>query len=142
MILPDVNLLIYASNSADPRHTAARQWWESTVTGPVTVALPWIAINGFLRLMTHPKLLTRPMRAADVTARVRTWLAHPNVMPIEPGQRFPSLFLDAIDALGTAGNMTTDAYLAALAVEHQAELHSNDADFSRFPGLRWRNPLS
>ena len=61
-------------------------------------------------------------------------------MAIEPGQRFTSLFLDAIDAVGTADNMTTDAYLAARAVEHQAELNSNDADFSRFPGRRWRKP--
>lgn len=141
MILPDVNLLIYAYNAVDPRHEPARHWWESTVEGPTPVGLAWVTVAGFIRLMTHPRVLTRPMSVTEATRRVRTWLDHPNVTLLHPGRRFASLFLNAIDALGAAGNMTTDAYLAALAIEHQAELHSNDADFSRFPGLRWVNPL-
>lgn len=141
MILPDVNLLVYAYNARDPRHDPAKAWWEASVNGSVPVALAWVTAAGFIRLMTHPRLLAAPMTAPEATRRVRQWIDHPNVMVIQPGRRFASLFLDAIDALGTAGNLTTDAHLAALAIEHQAELHSNDADFSRFPGLRWRNPL-
>jgi toxin-antitoxin system PIN domain toxin len=141
MILPDVNLLIYAYNSVDPRYERARSWWEAAVEGPVPVGLAWPAISGFIRLMTHPRVLTTPMNVDDATRRVRTWLDHPNITVLQPGKRFASLFLHALNALGAAGNMTTDAYLASLAIEHQAELHSNDADFSRFPGLRWSNPL-
>lgn len=141
MILPDVNLLVYAYNTADPRHERARDWWEETVNGSIPVALPWVTVGGFIRVMTHPRLLVRPMTAPEVTRRVRAWLEVPSVTIIQPGQRFAGLFLGFLESLGTAGNLTTDAQLAALAVEHQAELHSNDADFSRFAGLRWRNPL-
>jgi toxin-antitoxin system PIN domain toxin len=114
---------------------------EATVNGSVPVGLPWVVASGFIRLMTHPRLLERPLTASEATRRVRDWLAVPSVTVIQPGRRFADLFLGFLDTLGTAGNLTTDAQLAALAVEHQAELNSNDADFSRFPGLRWRNPL-
>jgi predicted nucleic acid-binding protein len=91
--------------------------------------------------MTHPRVLTTPMNVDDATRRVRTWLHHPNITVLQPGNRFASLFFNALNTLGTAGNMTNAAYLASLAIEHQADIHSNDADFLRFPGLRWSNPL-
>lgn len=92
--------------------------------------------------MTHPRLLITPMSVKDATRRVQAWLEHPNVTVLLPGRRFPTLFFNALESLGSAGNLTTDAQLAALAIEHQAELQSNDADSARFPGLRWRNPLA
>lgn len=141
MILPDVNLLVYAYNTADPRHDQARGWWEEVVNASVPVGLPWVTAAGFIRLMTHPRLLERPLTPPEATRRVRAWLDAPSVTVIQPGRRFAELFLGFLDTVGTAGNLTTDAQLAALAVEHQAELHSNDTDFARFPGLRWRNPL-
>jgi len=141
MILPDINLLIYAYHSGSPYHEEARCWWEDLMNGTVPVALPWIVIGGFIRLSTHPRILTNPMSPEKALAQVRQWLAHPVVLVIDPGRRFPDLFFRYLENLGTAGNLTTDAQLAALAVEHQAELHSNDADFSRFKGLRWQNPL-
>lgn len=141
MILPDVNLLVYAYNTADPRHDQARGWWEEVVNASVPVGLPWVTAAGFIRLMTHPRLLERPLTPPEATRRVRAWLEAPSVTIIQPGRRFAELFLGFLDTVGTAGNLTTDAQLAALAVEHQAELHSNDTDFARFPGLRWRNPL-
>ena len=141
MILPDVNLLVYAYNTADPRYDQARGWWEEVVNASVPVGLPWVTAAGFIRLMTHPRLLERPLTPPEATRRVRAWLEAPSVTIIQPGRRFAELFLGFLDTVGTAGNLTTDAQLAALAVEHQAELHSNDTDFARFPGLRWRNPL-
>jgi len=141
VILPDVNLLVYAYNTADPRHDQARGWWEEVVNASVPVGLPWVTAAGFIRLMTHPRLLERPLTPPEATRRVRAWLDAPSVTVIQPGRRFAELFLGFLDTVGTAGNLTTDAQLAALAVEHQAELHSNDTDFARFPGLRWRNPL-
>lgn len=86
--------------------------------------------------------MANPMPVAAATATVRHWLDHPQVLPLEPGPRHASLLLGLLDAVGTAGNLTSDAHLAALAMEHEAELHSTDADFGRFAGLRWRNPLS
>jgi toxin-antitoxin system PIN domain toxin len=141
MIIPDINLLVYAYNTEDPSHTRARAWWEELLNGPDPVGLPWVTISGFLRLVTHPRVFVDPMSVSQATEHVRSWLDLPSVMTVESGKKFSGIFLSLLDESGTAGNLTTDAYLAALAKEHQAELHSNDSDFSRFKGLRWRNPL-
>ncbi|MBW7896389.1 MAG: type II toxin-antitoxin system VapC family toxin [Opitutaceae bacterium] len=142
MIVPDINLLVYAHNERATDHVKARAWWEGCLNGAVPVGLPWVSIAGFLRLMTHPRVLVQPMEVAVAVARVREWLEQPPVRILSPGLKFPGLFLGQLERLGTAGNLTTDAQLAALAMEYQAELHSNDADFARFPGLRWVNPLA
>jgi toxin-antitoxin system PIN domain toxin len=142
MIIPDINLLVYAHNESAPLHAKARAWWEACLNGSDPVGLPWISMAGFIRLMTHPRVLVHPMPVPTAVGHVREWLLQPPVRILQPEARFADLFLDSLLALGTGGNLTTDAQLAALAVEHQAELHSADADFSRFPGLRWRNPLT
>jgi toxin-antitoxin system PIN domain toxin len=141
MIIPDANLLIYAYNSADKNHQQAAAWWEKQLNSKQPVGLSWVAISVFIRIMTHPKIFTTPMRAEEATVIVRSWLAQPNVIILQPGKQFAEHFLGLLENLGTAGNLTTDAYLAALTIEHQAELQSRDTDFARFPGLRWRNPL-
>ncbi len=141
MILPDVNLLLYAHNRADARHEDARVWWENHLNGTNPVALCWVALNGFIRISTHPRILEKPLKAGKAAGYVCEWLEQTNVLLIEPGLAFPDLYLGFIEELGAGGNLTTDAYLAALAVEHQAELQSNDQGFTRFSGLRWRNPL-
>lgn len=97
---------------------------------------------GFLRISTNPRVIVPPIPHRGALEEVRAWLSRPNVRVIEPGPRHLEVLGRMLDAAGTAGALTTDAHLAALAVEHQCELHSNDADFGRFPGLRWRNPLS
>jgi len=142
MIIPDVNLLIYAHNDGAPQHARAREWWEGLLNGRMPVGLPWITLAGFIRLMTHPRILATPQDLPSALGQVRAWLAQPPVRIVQPGSRFEQLYFDYLTRLGTAGNLTTDAQLAALAVEHQAELHSNDTDFARFDGLRWRNPLN
>lgn len=141
MTLPDLNLLIYAYNRAAPHHAAARSWWEGLLNGAEPVAVPWIVVVGFVRLMTHRAMLSPPLSPAIALVQVRTWFARSNVEPLEPGPRHLDLVDRLLSATGTGGNLTTDAHLAALAIEHQCELHSNDNDFARFPGLRWRNPL-
>ncbi len=141
MIVPDINLLIYAHNDQAPQHQRARAWWEGALNGDRIVGLPRISISGFIRLMTHPRVLNRPLGVDETIAFVRSWLAQPPVRILDPGSQFERLFLGYLAGLGSAGNLTTDAQLAALAVEHQAELHSCDTDFARFPGLRWVNPL-
>jgi toxin-antitoxin system PIN domain toxin len=141
MIIPDINLLVYAYNTEDPSHAQAKRWWEELLNGTDPVGLPWVTIAGFLRLVTHPRVLVDPMSVGHSTEQVRAWMECPSVLTVEPGKKFSAIFLGLLEEAGAAGNLTTDAYLAALAIEHQAELHSNDSDFSRFKGLRWRNPM-
>lgn len=142
MILPDVNLLVYAYNADAPDHQAARSWLESVLSETRAVALPWAVSLGFLRLMTSRHVLVDPMTAEETIGHVRSWLARPQVRVLQPGPGHLDLVADLAREAGKAADLTTDIHLAALAIEHQAELHSNDRDFDRFPGLRWRNPLS
>lgn len=141
MIIPDINLLVYAYNQRAIRHEPAKVWWEASLNGNTPVGLPWVSSAGFIRIMTHPRITAKPLSAHDAVDLVQSWLDQPAVIILQPGPKFAGLFLGYLEKLGTAGNLTTDAQLAALAVENQAELHSNDTDFSRFDGLRWRNPI-
>jgi len=142
VILPDVNLLLHTYNRESPVHAPARAWWEGLMNGTRPVGLAWVAMLGFVRITTHRHILTNPLPVATACASVRAWLARPYVSVLHPGDRHAEILFGLLDSLGTSGNLTTDAHLAALAIEHQAELHSTDTDFGRFPGLRWTNPLT
>lgn len=142
MVVPDINLLVFAYNDEAPRHGAARAWWKELMTGRERIAIPWAVVLGFVRLVTHPAVFERPLPPMAAMARVREWFTRDHVLTLEPGPRHLQIIETLFDATGVAANLTTDTHLAALAIEHQCELHSNDADFGRFPGLRWRNPLA
>lgn len=142
MIIPDVNLLVYAYNADAKSHEQARNWWEGLLSGDEPVRLPWAVCCGFVRIMTHPAVLLTPLTPARAIAHVRSWLYLPNVEVIEPGPLHLEILERALQQAGTGGNLVTDAHIAALAMEYQAEVHSNDTDFARFPGLRRRNPLN
>ena len=142
MIVPDINLLVYAYNADAPRHAPARQWWEQAVRNRLPVGLPWAVACGFVRIMTDRRILERPFAPGDAVDCVRLWLAQPSVHPIEPGPRHLDILQDLLAECGVGGPLTTDAHLAALAIECHAELHSNDTDFGRFAALKWVNPLS
>jgi toxin-antitoxin system PIN domain toxin len=142
MVVPDVNLLVFAYNEAAPRHDAARAWWEGLMTGREHIGVPWAVVLGFVRLVTHPAVLEEPLPAMAAIARVRQWFTREHVLTLDPGPRHLQIVEALFEATGVAANLTTDTHLAALAIEHQCELHSNDTDFGRFPGLRWRNPLA
>ena len=142
MILPDLNLLVYAYNSDAPDHLGARSWWEAVLTEPRPVALPWAVNLGFLRLMTSRSVLVEPLSASEAIEVIRSWLARPQVRILQPGPGHLDLVDELAKAAGKAGSLTTDIHLAALAIEHGAEVHTNDGDFKRFPGLRWTNPLA
>lgn len=141
MILPDLNLLVYAYNSDAPGHRRAKAWWESCLSGTRPVGLPWVVTLGYLRLTTSRRVLLDPFTTQEAIGHIRSWMERPQVQILQPGPRH----LDLLDSLTqdaqAAGDLTTDVHLAALAIEHQAELNTNDGDFSRFPGLRWTNPL-
>ncbi|HXO26215.1 MAG TPA: type II toxin-antitoxin system VapC family toxin [Thermoanaerobaculia bacterium] len=142
MIIPDLNLLIYAYNDDAPEHSRAKAWWESCLSDIRPVGLPWVVMLGYVRLITGRVAMADPFSAEDAIGHVRSWLERPQVEILTPGPRH----LDLVDSLlrdaQASGSLAVDAHLAALAIEHRAELHSNDADFSRFPGLKWINPLA
>jgi uncharacterized protein len=140
MIIPDVNLLICAHVQSMPQHAAARQWWESLLNGEEPVGLAWSVVVGFIRLTTSRQVFARPLTPDQAFAITDEWMTRPMVQFIEPGTQHYALFRRLLAATA-GGNLTTDAHLAALAIEHNAELHSNDADFARFSGTRWVNPL-
>jgi len=141
MIIPDINLLVYAYNSDAPDHRKARAWWERTLSATQPVALPWVVLLGFLRIMTSRRILDAPLTMEQAVRHIRSWLEQPQTRIIHPGPRHLDLIEDLAQRVRVTGELTTDLHLAALAIEHQAELHSNDDDFRRFPGLRWSNPL-
>jgi uncharacterized protein len=142
VIVPDVNILVYAYNEAAPLHAAARGWWEALLSKAQPVGVPWAVALGFIRVVTHPRVLDEPLSPGAALDRVETWLARPGVRIVEPGPRHLSIIRTLFEASGVAATLTTDTHIAALAIEHQGEVHSNDSDFARYPGLRWRNPLA
>lgn len=137
MILPDLNLLVYAHNSSAPDHAAARKWWEDIMTTQEPVGLPLAVALGFVRLMTNPKVLQPPMPLPDAIGEVKRWIHAPNVtLLITTPQHWNEL-----EKIGWTGPAVSDAHLAALAIEHGCELHTNDTDFAACSGLNWKNPL-
>jgi uncharacterized protein len=142
MILPDVNVLVHAHNADSAVHAAARRWWDECLAGSQGIGLAWAVLLGFVRITTNRKIVARPLSPADVMARIERWLALPQVHIAQPSdQHFVRLRVE-LERLGTAGNLTTDAHLAVLAMERGYVLCSTDADFARFPALRWMNPCS
>jgi toxin-antitoxin system PIN domain toxin len=142
MIVVDVNLLIYAIDQQSPHHDLAHKWWLSALTGRETVGLPWSTMLAFARLTTNPRIFTHPLSADQAFDLIETWTAHHHVIALEPTPRHLALVRGFLNSAGTAGNLVTDAHLAAITIEHGATLHSADADFTRFPGLKWANPLT
>lgn len=141
MKLVDVNLLVYAYDEDSPRHGRANAWVNDALSGPETVALPWAVLTAFVRLSTRSAVFERPLSVDGALDVVDGWLAQPAATVVHPTPRHAALLRQLLSPLGTAGNLTNDAHLAALAIEHSAQLCSADADFSRFPGLRWTDPL-
>jgi toxin-antitoxin system PIN domain toxin len=139
--LVDVNVLLYAVDESSPRHEPAREWLEETLSGSETFAFSWSVLLAFLRLGTNPRVFDAPLAFDEGLDLVDSWLGQPCVTVIHPTDRHSALLRELLGPVGTAGNLTTDAHLAALAIEHGAELCSADADFARFPMLRWINPL-
>ena len=142
MIVPDINLLIYAYNSSQAEHKSSKDWWESVLSSNEVIGLPWTVILGFIRLTTNRKVFSNPISLDQALAVIESWLEIETVSLINPGSKHFETFSKQLKEINVAGNMTTDAHLASLAIEYQATLYSNDSDFSRFSGLRWINPLN
>jgi toxin-antitoxin system PIN domain toxin len=141
VIIPDLNLLVYAYNASAPHHASSRQWWEDTVGGHQPIGIPWVVALGFLRILTSRVVMDQPMEGSRALAHLGSWFEQPSVSLLQPGPRHLAILTGFSEAGALSSALVTDAHLAALAIEHQAVVHSNDCDFSRFPGLRWHNPL-
>jgi uncharacterized protein len=139
--LVDANLLLYAYDADSPNHRPAKRWLEEALSGTETFAFAWSVLLAFLRLTTSPRVFHSPLDAGDALDLVDSWLHQPAVTVVDPTDRHTALLRELLAPLGAAGNLTSDAHLAALAIEHGATLCSADADFSRFARLRWVNPL-
>ena len=142
MIIPDINLLLYAYDAASPFHAKAAAWWQECLSGAESVGLPLVVVFGFVRVGTNARAFQHPFTPAEAAGHVRNWLRQPGARLLESGPDHVERVLGSVESLGTAGNLVTDAQLAAIAIEYDAVLHTADADFVRFPGLRWLNPLT
>jgi toxin-antitoxin system PIN domain toxin len=142
MKLVDLNILLYAVNSAAPLHPRVLAWWETTLNGSEPVALCWPVIAGFIRLSTRQGIFAAPLSVDAACRRVDRWLELPTVRLVTETESHWSLLKQLLADVGAAGNLTTDAHLCALALSHGATLVSCDNDFARFDGLRWENPIA
>jgi toxin-antitoxin system PIN domain toxin len=142
MILVDANVLIYASDADSPHHRVSKRWLEAALSGTEVVGLPWVVVLAFLRITTREGILARTLPPAVACGIVDSWLGLPHVELVVPGPGHWTLFRSLLQSSGTAGNLTTDAHLAAMAIERGATLYSTDNDFKRFAGLTHANPLT
>jgi toxin-antitoxin system PIN domain toxin len=133
-------VLLYAVDRASTHHERSRSWLDASLAGTEAVGLAWIALLAFVRVGTNASVFPAPMSADEATGQIETWLTAPAAVIAQPTPRHASLLRGLLRDSGTAGNLTTDAHLAALALEHGADVVSYDRDFARFPGVRHRLP--
>jgi toxin-antitoxin system PIN domain toxin len=140
MKLVDLNVLLYVVNRDAPHHEITLKWWNSALQGDQPIGLAWTVLLGFLRLTTNPTIFSSPLTAETAIKKVDTWLALEQVRLVQETQHHWHILRELLAETGTAGNLTTDSHLAALALSHGATLVSFDHDFGRFPNLRWESP--
>lgn len=140
MILIDANLLVYAHVSSSPQHAAARSWLDEKLNARARVGLPWPSLLAFVRLVTNPRIFSRPEPIGAAWTQVEEWIACAPCWIPEPTDQHATVLRDLLPFV-TRSELVPDAHLAALAIEHGLTLCSADGDFARFPGVRWDNPL-
>jgi toxin-antitoxin system PIN domain toxin len=141
MVVPDVNVLLYAFREELPEYSKARKWLTDTLEGDEPMGLPDVVSSAFIRISTHPRTYTPPTPVDIALDFIETLLSRPNCIRAQPGPRHWGIFAHLCRSLRLRGVLIPDAYLAAIAIETASEFITSDKDFARFPGLRWRNPL-
>jgi uncharacterized protein len=140
VLLVDANVLLHAVNESAREHETARRWLLEALGATETLGFAWVVSLAFLRLATHPAVFPRPLSARQAVSVLDVWHGHRSVVVVEPTRRHLPLLSSLLTASGTAGNLVSDAHLAALALENDATVVSFDRDFRRFDGIRWRLP--
>ncbi len=138
----DVNVLVYAFREDVPDHAAHRGWLAALAGSDESFGISDLVLSGFLRIVTHPRIFDPPTPLAAALEFAEALRSQPGCVPISPGRRHWDIFTRLCRDSGAKGNLIPDAYLAAMAIENGGEWISNDRDFSRFRGLRWRSPLA
>lgn len=141
MILPDVNVLVYAHRADAPNHSAYKEWLESEINSDQAFGLSELVLSSFLRVITHQRIFDPPSQLSVALAFANQLREQPNCVLIQPSSRHWGIFIRLCSEVGVKGNLVPDAYLAALAIDSGSEWITTDRDFSRFPGLKWRHPL-
>ncbi len=141
MILPDVNVLLFAFRDDVDDHARYRAWLLEEVTAPRAFAVSEMVLSAFVRIVTHPRIFKTPTPAREAFAFVESLRSRSQCVCITPGRRHWDIFSELCRKTNASGNLVPDAYLAALAIESACEWITTDGDFARFPGLSWRHPL-
>jgi toxin-antitoxin system PIN domain toxin len=141
MILVDANILLYSEDELSAQHEAARGWWDEQLSGSSPVCLCWTVLGAFIRIASSARVFENPLTVTQCINRVQSWLDQPCVRLIQPTERHWPVFQKMLADGQAVGNLVTDAHLAALAVQHGCVMMSTDADFARFPLVKWKNPL-
>ena len=141
MRIVDTSVLLPAVSPSLPQHEASRRALEAAINDERPLGLTWVVVNAFLRLTTKPGLFERPLAIGDAWDLVDDWLAHPGVRVVQETEEHPRLWSELLRSTGTGGDLTTDAWIAAIALAHGASVLALDSDFARFPGLRWESPF-
>jgi len=141
VVLPDVNVLVYAHRDDADGHADYREWLERVINGDEAYGISELVLSGFIRIVTHPRVFRSPTAVAEALAFAEQVRAQPNCVRVEPGVRHWQIFDRLCRESGARGNLVPDAYLAAMAIESGCEWITTDRDYSRFDGLRWRHPL-
>lgn len=140
-MLVDANLLLYAVDESASQHVAAAAWLTRILNERRRVGLPWQTIGAFVRIVTHPRVTSRPLSSAASWGHVERWLAADPTWIPPATERTAAVYGELLDRVAVTGNLVPDAMVAALAIEHGLTVMTADTDFGRFPGLRWENPL-
>jgi toxin-antitoxin system PIN domain toxin len=142
VILVDANPLLYAYHPRAEQHAESRAWLETVLSGPDLVRFAWLTLWAFLRSATNPRVFEHPLSAPEAEVAISSWLAQPAAGILDPGERHWDILCSLVRDGQAVGPLIMDAVLAAIALEHGATACTTDRDFSRFPGLKWVNPLA
>lgn len=142
MILVDANLLLYAYHPRADQHKKSKAWLEAMLSGRELVRFTWLTLWAFLRIGTNPRVFEHPLSVSEAEAAIASWLAQPVAGIVEPGERHWDILRDVLRHGQASGPLVMDAVIAAIAIEHGATICTTDRDFSRFPEVKWINPLA
>lgn len=140
MKLVDTNVLVHVANGDSADHAVAKGWLDRALSGSAPVGFAWLALVGFVRLVTNPRIVPSPYTVGEAMMSVDAWLGARSAHVLQPGRSHALRFRQMLEAAGSGANLTNDAHLAAIALEHRATVVSFDDDFGRFPGVKWERP--